>query len=165
MRRFLAGEVDALVATSVIVVGIDVGNASVMVVEHAERFGLSQLHQLRGRVGRGAADSHCVLIADPSEGAGERLKIFRDTTDGFAIARADLSLRGQGDLFGAQQHGKDPVLRHADLLRDEALLAEAQRRARAIVEVDPKLERPAHERVRTVLERRFAERLKMFGVG
>jgi ATP-dependent DNA helicase RecG len=165
MRAFLAGDLDALVATSVIEVGIDVGNATVMVVEHAERFGLSQLHQLRGRVGRGAEESHCILIAEPGEAAGERLKVFRDTTDGFAIARADLEIRGQGDLFGAQQHGRDPVLKHADLLRDEELLVEAQRRARAIVDVDPRLERPAHERPRTVLDRRYAERLRMFGVG
>jgi ATP-dependent DNA helicase RecG len=165
MRAFLAGELNALVATSVIEVGIDVGNATVMVVEHAERFGLSQLHQLRGRVGRGAEESHCILIAEPGELAGERLKVFRDTTDGFAVARADLAIRGQGDLFGAQQHGRDPVLKHADLLRDEELLADAQRRARAIVNDDPRLERPEHERPRTVLERRFAERLRMFAVG
>ena len=165
MKGFLAGEIHALVATSVIEVGIDVANASVMVVEHAERFGLSQLHQLRGRVGRGAAESFCVLVADAGDEAAERLKVFRDTTDGFAIARADLALRGQGDLFGAQQHGRDPVLKHADLLRDEALLVEAQRRARALVDDDARLQRPAHERVRTVLERRYAERLKMFGVG
>jgi ATP-dependent DNA helicase RecG len=165
MRAFLAGDLDGLVATSVIEVGIDVGNATVMVIEHAERFGLSQLHQLRGRVGRGAEESHCILIAEPGELAGERLKVFRDTTDGFAIARADLGIRGQGDLFGAQQHGRDPVLEHADLLRDEELLAEAQRRARRIVEADPRLERPAHERPRAVLDRRYADRLKMFGVG
>ena len=165
MRSFLAGDIDVLIATSVIEVGIDVANASVMVVEHAERFGLSQLHQLRGRVGRGAAESHCILIAETKEGAGERLKVFRDTADGFVIARADLALRGQGDLFGALQHGRDPVLQHADILRDEGLLAEAQRRARAMVAKDPKLERPAHERVRAVLDHRYAERLRMFGVG
>ena len=165
MREFLAGEIDLLVATTVIEVGIDVANASVMVVEHAERFGLSQLHQLRGRVGRGATESHCILIAEPGEAAQERLTVFRDTADGFAIARADLAIRGQGDLFGPLQAGRDPVLRHADLLTDEALLVEAQRRARAIVDADPNLESPAHERARLVLENRYAERLRMFGVG
>ena len=165
MRDFLAGEIDLLVATTVIEVGIDVANATMMVVEHAERFGLSQLHQLRGRVGRGAAESHCILIAEAGDVAQERLKVLRDTTDGFAIARADLAIRGQGDLFGALQSGRDPVLRHADLLRDEALLVEAQRQARAMVDEDPLLERPANERVRAVLEHRYAERLRMFGVG
>ena len=165
MRAFRDHEVDVLVATSVIEVGIDVANATVMVIEHAERFGLSQLHQLRGRVGRGAADSHCVLVAEPGEGGAERLKLFAETTDGFAIARADLALRGQGDLFGPMQHGRDPVLRHADLLRDEALLVEAQRRARALVDDDPDLARPAHERTRTVLQRRWSDRLEMFRVG
>ncbi len=165
MRAFIAGDIDVLVATSVIEVGIDVANASVMVVEHAERFGLSQLHQLRGRVGRGAAESHCVLIAEAGEGASERLKVLVGTNDGFAIARADLRIRGQGDLFGAQQHGRDPVLLHADLLRDEELLVEAQRRARTLVDDDPALAKPAHERTRTVLENRYAERLRMGGVG
>ena len=139
MRTFLAGELDVLIATTVIEVGIDVPNASIMVVEHAERFGLSQLHQLRGRVGRGAAKSYCILIAEPGEAAAERLKIFRDTSDGFAVAHADLRIRGQGDLFGAQQHGRDPVLRFADLSRDEDLLMEAQGRARALIETDPEL--------------------------
>ena len=139
MRAFLAGDLDILVATTVIEVGIDVPNASVMVIEHAERFGLSQLHQLRGRVGRGAAESHCVLISQGGELASERLKIFRDTSDGFAIARADLQIRGQGDLFGAQQSGKDPILRFADLTRDEQLLVRAQQLARRVIEADPEL--------------------------
>jgi ATP-dependent DNA helicase RecG len=165
MLAFLAGELDLLVATSVIEVGIDVPNATVMVVEHAERFGLSQLHQLRGRVGRGAAQSHCVLVAEPGALAAERLKTLRDTTDGFAIAQADLRIRGQGDLFGAQQHGRDPILRHADLARDEGLLVEAQRLARAIVGEDPDLDRPEHGRVRAVLEARYQERLRMFELG
>jgi ATP-dependent DNA helicase RecG len=165
MRSFLAGELDLLVATSVVEVGIDVPNATVMVVEHAERFGLSQLHQLRGRVGRGAAESVCIVVAEPGELAAERLKIFRDTADGFEIASADLTIRGQGDLFGAQQHGRDPILRHADLTRDERILVAAQRLARRIIEVDPELEHPDHQRVRAVLEARYAERLKMFAVG
>ncbi|NNK61667.1 MAG: ATP-dependent DNA helicase RecG [Gemmatimonadetes bacterium] len=165
MRAFLSGDIALLVATSVIEVGIDVANASVMVIEHAERFGLSQLHQLRGRVGRGAAESHCILIAEAGGESRERLVVFRDTSDGFAIARADLRIRGQGDLFGSQQHGRDPVLRFADLTRDEDLLLAAQRLARRLVEADPDLTDPAHVRVRAVLDARYAERLKLFGVG
>ncbi len=165
MRAFLAGDIDVLVATTVIEVGIDVPNASVMVVEHAERFGLSQLHQLRGRVGRGAAKSYCILIAEPGEAAAERLNIFRDTSDGFALAHADLRIRGQGDLFGAQQHGRDPVLRFADLTRDEGLLLEAQARARAMVKSDPELSSDGVARIRALMDHRYAERLKLFSVG
>jgi ATP-dependent DNA helicase RecG len=165
MRAFAAGEVDVLVATTVIEVGIDVPNASVMVIEHAERFGLSQLHQLRGRVGRGASESHCVLIAEPGDDAAERLQIFRDTLDGFEIARADLRIRGQGDLFGSRQHGRDAMLRFADLIADEDLLAAAQRDARALVSLDPELERPEHRPVREHLRARYQHRLAMYGVG
>ncbi len=165
MRAFLAGEIDLLVATTVIEVGIDVPDASVMIVEHAERFGLSQLHQLRGRVGRGAAESHCILIAEAGEEAFERLKILRDTSDGFEVARADLRIRGQGDLFGAQQHGRDPVLRFADLLRDEDLLIRAQGSARTLVEGDPELARPEHATIRELLEARYGDRMEMFEVG
>jgi len=165
MRSFVSGEIDVLVATTVVEVGIDVPNASVMVIEHAERFGLSQLHQLRGRVGRGAAESHCILVADPGEEARERLKVFRDTTDGFAIAKADLRIRGQGDLLGSQQHGKDPTLRFADLMADEDLLISAQRDARGLVAADPELDRPEHARVRDHLMSRYRHRLAMYGVG
>ena len=165
MRAFMDGEIDILVATTVIEVGIDVGNASVMVIEHAERFGLSQLHQLRGRVGRGSAESHCILIADPGDEALERLKVFRDTADGFEVARADLRIRGEGDLFGSRQHGRDPNLRFARLLEDEWIVEAAQREARALIELDPDLTRPEHARVREVLLARYGERLEMFGVG
>lgn len=165
MRAFLSGEIELLVATSVIEVGIDVSNATIMVIEHAERFGLSQLHQLRGRVGRGADESHCILIAEAGGETKDRLKVFRDTIDGFEIARADLRIRGQGDLFGSLQHGRDPVLRFADLSRDEGILIEAQRLARRIIDVDPDLTHPSHVLVKAVLEARFAERLKLFGVG
>jgi ATP-dependent DNA helicase RecG len=164
MRAFLAGELDVLVATTVIEVGVDVANASVMIIEHAERFGLSQLHQLRGRVGRGAAESHCILISEPGEEATERLKVFVETTDGFAVARADLRIRGQGDLFGAQQHGT-PVLRFADLLEDEDLLVRAQAEARSLVESDPELTAPEHASLKAHLGARYRERLEMFGVG
>ena len=124
MGAFSRGDLDLLVATTVVEVGIDIPNASVMLIEHAERFGLSQLHQLRGRVGRGPTESHCILIAEGEGDALERLNIFRDTTDGFEIARADLRMRGQGDLFGSQQHGRDLVLRFSDLIADEDLLVD-----------------------------------------
>lgn len=165
MRAFRDGELDVLVATTVIEVGIDVPNATVMVVEHAERFGLSQLHQLRGRVGRGGGDAYCVLVADAGEAASERLQVMVETSDGFEIARADLRIRGQGDLFGAQQHGRDPLLRFADLTRDEDLLMEARRVAREMVARDPELGRPEHGRARELLEHRHAERLRMWRVG
>jgi ATP-dependent DNA helicase RecG len=165
MRSFLAGEIDILVATTVVEVGIDVGNASVMVIEHAERFGLSQLHQLRGRVGRGSAESHCILVAEPGEEATERLKVFRDTTDGFEVARADLRIRGEGDLFGSRQHGRDPNLRFARILEDEWIVEAAQREARALIERDPDLARPENLRVKEILLERYGERMEMFGVG
>jgi len=165
MRAFRDGALDLLVATTVIEVGIDVPNATVMVIEHAERFGLSQLHQLRGRVGRGGGASWCVLVAEGGDVATERLRVFASTTDGFEIARADLRIRGQGDLFGAQQSGRDPLLRFADLLRDEDLLLRARAFARGIIESDPELAAPAHARIRGVLQLRHAERLKMWRVG
>jgi ATP-dependent DNA helicase RecG len=165
MRAFLAGKIDVLVATTVIEVGIDVSNATVMVIEHAERLGLSQLHQLRGRVGRGEDASHCILIAEPGQGAFERLEVFRRTNDGFEIAREDLRIRGQGDLFGSQQHGKDPVLRFADLMTDEDLLAVAQQDAGALIAVDAELAAPDHARVLAQLQGRYRERLEMYGVG
>ena len=165
MREFITGKIDILVATTVIEVGIDVPNASVMLIEHAERFGLSQLHQLRGRVGRGTAESHCILVAEPGENALERLRIFRDTSDGFEVARADLQIRGQGDLFGSQQHGRDPALRFADLLLDEDLLVDAQSEARALVEEDPELERADHAAIQAHLEGLYKHRLAMFRVG
>jgi ATP-dependent DNA helicase RecG len=165
MRAFAGGEIDVLVATTVIEVGIDVSNATVMLVEHAERFGLSQLHQLRGRVGRGAEDSYCILISQPGQDAAERLKIFRDTSDGFKIANADLRIRGQGDLFGSQQHGKDVLLRFADLLLDEDLLIEAQRSAREAVERDPNLQGEGNKKILELIEHRYVDHLKMFMVG
>ena len=165
MSAFARGDLDLLVATTVVEVGIDVPNASVMLIENAERFGLSQLHQLRGRVGRGPAKSHCILIAEPEARASERLNIFRDSTDGFEIARADLRMRGQGDFFGSQQHGRDPVLRFSDLIADEDLLVLAQDTARQIISVDPDLEHMDHKRLSELIESRYQDRLAMFGVG
>jgi ATP-dependent DNA helicase RecG len=161
MRAFAAGGVDVLVATTVIEVGIDVANATVMVIEHAERFGLSQLHQLRGRVGRGAEASYCILLHGGA-GSAERLRVLAGTEDGFAIAEADLRLRGYGDLFGARQSGV-PAFRFADLARDGDLLATARAEARAIVEADPELDR--HTELKDTLETRYGDRVRMFDVG
>ena len=164
MRAFAAGEVDVLVATTVIEVGIDVANASVMVIEHAERFGLSQLHQLRGRVGRGAEESYCILISHGGEEASVRLQIFVETTDGFEIARADLRLRGMGDFFGARQHGL-PAFRFFDPEHDDDLLATARARARGIIQADPGLEAQEHRRIREILVKRYAESARLYRVG
>ena len=164
MRRFHAGEVDILVATTVIEVGIDVANATVMLIEHPERFGLSQLHQLRGRVGRGGEQSYCILLGDVGRDAAERLRVFCSTEDGFAIARADLRLRGMGDLFGERQHGV-PTFRVADPLRDELLSEEARRAAAALLERDPELAMPEHAGLRKVLSERYARALELFRVG
>ncbi|HEX8246378.1 MAG TPA: ATP-dependent DNA helicase RecG, partial [Longimicrobium sp.] len=160
MRAFAAGDVDVLVSTTVIEVGIDVPNATVMVVEHADRFGMSQLHQLRGRVGRGADESYCILLA--SGEARERLKLFASTEDGFRIAEYDMRQRGYGDLFGARQTGL-PGFRFADLEKDFQLLGRARTEARRIVDADPELER--HPQLRRVMEERYGERAKMYHVG
>jgi ATP-dependent DNA helicase RecG len=134
MQAFVSGRIQVLVSTTVVEVGVDVPNASVMVVEHAERFGLSQLHQLRGRVGRGGWESHCVLLyqAPWSNDARERLKAMSETADGFVIAERDLELRGPGDFFGTRQSGL-PRLRTGDLVRDRDVMEEAHREARTLV--------------------------------
>jgi ATP-dependent DNA helicase RecG len=163
MRRFLAGEVHLLVATTVIEVGIDVPNATVMLIEDAERFGLAQLHQLRGRVGRGAEQSYCVAFHSGKE-PSERLSAFAGTTDGFALAEEDLRLRGPGDLFGREQHGI-PMLRFADLERDRALLEDARGRARSIVEHDPELEQMDHRPLRRELVEHYGDREELYRVG
>lgn len=145
---FRRGEIDVLVTTTVVEVGVDVPNATVMLVEHAERFGLAQLHQLRGRVGRGTEPSFCILIADPKERltpeAQARLETMVRTRDGFEIAEMDLKIRGPGHLFGTRQSGF-PEFRYADLAKDVDLAAEARDRARETVEADPGLKSPRHE--------------------
>lgn len=136
MRRFYAGEIDLLVSTVVIEVGVDVPNATVMVIENAERFGLSQLHQLRGRIGRGTEESTCVLLSDAqNDEAKERFDIMCKTTDGFEIAKKDLELRGPGDFFGSRQHGL-PDMRVANLMTDTRILYEAQKTAKEIIDGD-----------------------------
>jgi ATP-dependent DNA helicase RecG len=166
MEQFRAHALDVLVSTTVIEVGVDVPNASVMVIEHAERFGLSQLHQLRGRVGRGAAQSFCFLLAGyaQSEVARARLAMMEVSSDGFAIAQRDLEIRGAGEFLGTRQSGM-PELAVADLGRDQALLAQARDEARAIVERDPGLELPEHRGLVKALEERWEGRLKLARVG
>jgi len=144
MREFAAGNVDVLVSTTVIEVGVDVPNAVLMIIENAERFGLSQLHQLRGRVGRGSEKSTCVLISDSeNELTRQRLKIMSNTGDGFVIAEEDLKLRGPGDFFGTRQHGL-PSLKLADMFRDSRILKAAAGAAKELIESDPGLDRPEH---------------------
>ncbi len=142
MSAFIAGDIDVLVATTVIEVGVDVPNASTMVIEHAERFGLAQLHQLRGRVGRGDAESQCILLFEEPMGdtARERLKVIYENTDGFEIARQDLLIRGPGEFLGARQSGV-PLLRFADLERDAALIEEAREAADELLRTDPEAAR------------------------
>jgi ATP-dependent DNA helicase RecG len=164
MARFTAGETRILVSTTVIEVGVDVANATLMVVEHAERFGLAQLHQLRGRVGRGARPGTCVLVARASsEDSEARLAALLETTDGFAIADADLRIRGPGEFLGTRQHGRLPDLRFADLVRDAKLVALAREAARDAVRRDPGLAR-APELARAV-KMRWGDRLALVGVG
>ncbi|HEX6082726.1 MAG TPA: ATP-dependent DNA helicase RecG [Methylomirabilota bacterium] len=165
MREFKAGRLHILVSTTVIEVGIDVPNASVMLIEHAERFGLSQLHQLRGRVGRGPWRSYCILLSGAaSEDARRRLEAMTATGDGFKIAEADLSLRGPGDFFGTRQSGL-PEFRVADLLRDAAALEAARRDAVALIREDPNLLAPAHRALRGALLQRWRGKLDLAGVG
>ncbi|MDE3154784.1 MAG: ATP-dependent DNA helicase RecG [Acidobacteriota bacterium] len=161
MRAFVAGELDVLVSTTVIEVGVDVANASVMIVEHAERFGLAQLHQLRGRVGRDSSQAYCILIyqAPLSDQGRARLQVMTDTTDGFVIAERDLELRGPGDFFGTRQSGV-PTLRVGDLLRDRALMEEARQEAGAWLDGADRT--PA---LVDTVRRTWAQRFGLVGVG
>jgi ATP-dependent DNA helicase RecG len=162
MRRFRRGEVHVLVATTVIEVGIDVPNATIMVIEHPDRFGLAQLHQLRGRIGRGAEESYCILLVDgPSP---ERLQGFAGTLDGFKIAELDLAERGMGDLIGARQSGGFEV-RHARLPDDADLLSHARELATAVIEADPMLQRRENQRLRERAVARYPRAVELFRVG
>ena len=163
MRAFRDNSVQILVATTVIEVGIDVANATVMVIEHAERFGLAQLHQLRGRVGRGTAASHCILLSDSPE-AAPRLQAFCETTDGFKIAELDLHERGMGELTGARQSGGVP-LRYANLETDLRLLDAARTAAAAMIGTDPALEQREHAVYRERIVTRYERGFELFRVG
>ena len=155
MEDFKAGRLDALVSTTVIEVGVDVPNATVMVIENAERYGLSALHQLRGRVGRGAAESWCFLVSDnTSENVQKRLKFLCSTADGFAVAQYDLETRGPGDFFGSRQHGL-PTLQIADLMNDTRTLHAAQSEAVALLAEDPLLEQPDHALLAAQVQQMF----------
>ena len=155
MEDFKAGRLDALVSTTVIEVGVDVPNASVMVIENAERYGLSALHQLRGRVGRGAAESWCFLVSDnQSEAVQKRLRFLCSTADGFAVAQYDLETRGPGDFFGSRQHGL-PTRQIADLMNDNRTLHAAQAEAIALLADDPLLEKPDHALLAAQVQQMF----------
>ena len=153
MSAVVAGEVNILVATTVIEVGVDVPNAALMIIENAERFGLSQLHQLRGRVGRGKHKSYCVLVSDnDSEDVRARLSIMTKTNDGFKISEEDLRLRGPGDFFGSRQHGL-PEMHVADLGADMDMMQRAQSEAQLLLASDPELSAPEHAALRQSVER------------
>lgn len=159
MQRFAAGETQILVSTTVIEVGVNVPNATVMVVENAERFGLSQLHQIRGRVGRGSEQSFCILFNQgKNQEARQRLGIMAKTTDGFEIARQDLELRGPGDFLGTRQHGM-PTLKIADLLTDVAVLKEVQEAARKLLQQDPQLQKEEHRLLREKIRELFRDKM------
>ncbi len=165
MEDFRAGRIQTLVCTSVIEVGVDVPNATLMVIEGGQRFGLAQLHQLRGRISRGGFPGYCAVFANAeSEEAQQRLQAFQSTTDGFQLAEIDFRLRGPGELFGARQHGMPP-LRVADLLRDADVLEEARRDAQALVESDPGLAKPEHYLLRRMMLNRYGQALELADVG
>jgi len=166
MMEFKEGGIQILVATTVIEVGIDIPNASVMVVEHAERFGLSQLHQLRGRIGRGRYPSKCILLAQyrASEEAKVRLRAMERTTDGFQIAEEDLALRGPGEFFGIRQSGL-PDFRVAHIVRDTPILVEARKEAFRLIQEDPALTHSSHSGLKEMLTNRWKGRLELATIG
>ncbi len=164
MERFRRGDIKVLVTTSVIEVGIDVPQATVMIIEDADRFGLAQLHQLRGRIGRGAQTSYCILLTShQTEAARQRMEIMAQTRDGFVIAQRDLELRGPGEIFGIRQHGL-PDLRMADLISDLPLLELVRQEALQIVGKDPPLTRPEHQLLREEVIRKFLHRAEALSV-
>ena len=166
MRKFRDREIHVLVSTTVIEVGVDVPNATVMLVEHAERYGLAQLHQLRGRVGRGREQSYCLLMASYplSEEAKLRLQTLCRTNDGFEIAEVDLRMRGPGEIFGTRQHGL-PELKVADLVDDVELLRQARQGAFDLVERDPRLSDPQHAHLKKILATGYGYRTELAQVG
>jgi len=166
MDEFRSGKFSILVSTTVIEVGVDIPKATVMLIEHPERFGLAQLHQLRGRVGRGADVSYCILmmpfIQDPN--IVERLKFFERTDDGFQLAEKDLEIRGPGEVLGVRQHGL-PDLKLADIQEDRVLLFKARDEAFALVADDPRLVKPENRIFKETLERRYKGREELLRVG
>lgn len=165
MQRFAEGETQILVSTTVIEVGVDVPHASIMIIEHAERFGLSQLHQLRGRIGRGNKQSYCILMPGTklSKDGRYRLKKMIDTNDGFEIAEADLKLRGPGDFLGTKQSGL-PEFKYGDIVEDRMLLEQAKNDAWNIIKTDPELQQPKHKELKKKFEPYFKEKSEFFGV-
>ncbi|HEX3033487.1 MAG TPA: ATP-dependent DNA helicase RecG, partial [Bacillota bacterium] len=165
MEQFRQGKLQILVSTTVIEVGVDVPNATVMVIIDAERFGLAQLHQLRGRVGRGQYQSYCLLVSNTqSEDGRARLKIMEQSTDGFVIAEEDLKLRGPGEFFGTRQSGL-PDLKIADILRDAKALEVARQEAVQLINSDPELKRPEHLALAREVKRKFQDRLNFINIG
>ncbi|MDX1585170.1 MAG: ATP-dependent DNA helicase RecG [Balneolaceae bacterium] len=166
MKQFIDNDIQVLVSTTVIEVGVDVPNANIMIVEHAERFGLSQLHQLRGRIGRGSRQSYCILIYGQkvSNEARFRLSKMAETTDGFKIAEADLKLRGPGDFLGTKQSGL-PEFKIADIIEDQWILAQAKSAAWDLMKEDPDLQKEEHEELRKVFIPYYKERARFYGMG
>ena len=166
MKAFVANEIQILVSTTVIEVGVDVPNASVMIIEHAERFGLSQLHQLRGRIGRGGRQSYCILLPDVkvSKAGAFRLKTMEETNDGFKIAEADLKLRGPGDFLGTKQSGL-PDFKVADIVEDQFILAQAKEKAKQLIQKDSDLEFAEHQSLKKIFEPYHKEKAEFYGMG
>lgn len=165
MKNFKKKKIDILVSTTVIEVGIDVRNASVMVIENAERFGLSQLHQLRGRVGRGDHPSYCILLGNPTtDEARKRFRTMSETQDGFKLAEEDLELRGPGEFFGTKQHGL-PELRFGNILRDFDIMQEAREEAFNLLRDDPCFTDPRNRALAEKIKRRFSGKPDVVNVG
>lgn len=166
MKAFLKNEIQILVSTTVIEVGVDVPNASIMIIEHAERFGLSQLHQLRGRIGRGERQSYCILMPDVkvSKSGAFRLKTMEETNDGFRIAEADLKLRGPGDFLGTKQSGL-PDFKFADIVEDQFLLSQAKEQAKMLLTKDPELQSADNKHLATVFSPYFKEKVQFYDLG
>ncbi|MGB2705683.1 MAG: helicase-related protein [Candidatus Omnitrophota bacterium] len=165
MKKFKNKKIDILVSTTVIEVGIDIPNASCMVIENAERFGLSQLHQLRGRIGRGDYLSYCILLGRPkTENAKKRFDTMAETQDGFRVAEEDLELRGPGEFFGTRQHGL-PELRFGNILRDFEIMEQARAEAFRLVREDPYLRAPRNSFIKDILKKRFVGKLDLINVG
>ncbi|MGB9596231.1 MAG: ATP-dependent DNA helicase RecG, partial [Candidatus Poribacteria bacterium] len=165
MESMKRNEINILVSTTVIEVGIDIPNASVMLIEHAERFGLAQLHQLRGRVGRSSHKSYCLLIANPTtEEAVQRMKAMVKTNDGFEIAEEDLAIRGPGEFFGTRQSGM-PDLKVANIARDVKIIEIARTEAFKLSEKDPSLSNPIHQQLKKILQEKWRDQLDIMSIG